>query len=178
MTQVPLHQPQHDALRLLAASRADSGGHAAGSSCAEYGMVAELVNLQVTAGASQWAAGSWQIIALVRLQECPAAALHAVHALVAATSALPALLHASSVTDLQQPDTAVLQTLDPLLDQQEPCAQLLCLSPARVCLAAGACCWRNLAWLQPKRTQQQRSSVLPSAQICSVWCEAAFCYFS
>ena len=42
---------------------------------------------------------------------------------VAATSAPPALLHAPSVTDLQQPDpdTAVLQTLNPLLDQQQPC---------------------------------------------------------
>ena len=32
VTQVPLHRPQQDTLRLLAASRADSGGHAAGNS--------------------------------------------------------------------------------------------------------------------------------------------------
>ena len=97
---------------------------------------------------------------------------------VAATSAPPASLHAPSGTDPQQPDpdTAVLQTLNPLLNQ--PCALLLCFSPARACLAAGASSWSSVAWLQPRRAQQQRSSVLPSAQPCSVWCEAAFCCFS
>ena len=104
------------------------------------------------------------------LWKCLAAALHAV---LLCTFALQPHQHASSVTDLQQPDpdSAVLQictqtemrhlqahdstapagdcavhvvvcpfcsyqTLNFLLNQ--PCALLLCLSPARVCLAACA----------------------------------------
>lgn len=188
MTQEPRHLPRQDTLRLLAASRADSGGHAASAAVAQ-----SMAWWQSLSNCSSQQAPTNGLLAAGRpslwcLLECLAAALHAV---LLCTCALQPHQRASSVTDPQQPDpdSAVLQvctqtemrhlqahdstapagdcavqvvfclfcshqTLDLLLKQ--PCALLLCLSPARVCLAACACSWRSLAWL---RTQRQHSSV-------------------